>query len=62
MGDGNPAVRQAAFRLAERLNDSQAVQLLLDYARNPETGLAVEAIESLEDSNLRPPSGCLFPC
>ena len=46
-GDGNAPVRQAAFQLAERLNDSHVVNLLLDYARSPETHLAVEAIECL---------------
>jgi HEAT repeat protein len=40
-------VRQAAFQLAERLNDSQVVNLLLDYAKGPDTHLAVEAIECL---------------
>jgi len=47
LGDRNPAIRQAAFQLAERLNDSQAVNLLLKYAQDAETSLAMEAIESL---------------
>jgi len=47
LGDGNDGVRQAAFQLAERLNDSQVVNLLLDYAKGPETQLAAEAIECL---------------
>jgi HEAT repeat protein len=47
LGDGNDGVRQAAFQLAERLNDSQVVNLLLDYAKGPENHLAVEAIECL---------------
>jgi len=47
LGDGNNGVRQAAFRLAERLNDNQVVNLLLDYAKSPETPLAVEAIDCL---------------
>jgi diguanylate cyclase (GGDEF)-like protein len=45
--DGNPAVRQAAFQLAERLNDNQVINLLLDYAKAPDPRLAVEAIECL---------------
>jgi len=40
-------VRQAAFQLAERLNDSQVLNLLLDYAKGPEPRLAVEALECL---------------
>lgn len=47
LGDGNAAVRQAACQLAERLDDSQVIDLLLDYAKSPETHLAVEAIECL---------------
>jgi HEAT repeat protein len=47
LGDGNDGVRQAAYQLAERLNDSQVVNLLLDYAKGPENHLAVEAIECL---------------
>jgi HEAT repeat protein len=52
LADGNAAVRQAAFQLAERLNDSQVVNLILDYAKGPETDLALEAIECL--GRLRP--------
>ncbi|MBI5967329.1 MAG: HEAT repeat domain-containing protein [Deltaproteobacteria bacterium] len=47
LGDRDAAVRQGAFQLAERLNDSQAVNLLLEYAESKETILAVQAIESL---------------
>ena len=43
----NPQVREAAFQLAERLNNSQVVELLLDYARSQNTGLAVDAIKCL---------------
>jgi len=45
--DETPEVRQAAFQLAERLNDSGVVELLLDYARSRDAGLAVEAINCL---------------
>jgi len=47
LGDRDPTVRQAAFQLAERLNDSRAINLLLKYAKDRETSLAVVAIESL---------------
>ncbi len=59
MGEENPRVRQAAFRLLERLNDSQGVELLLDYARGNDPRLAREAIECL--GKLKPAAavGCL---
>ena len=45
MGGGeNPQVRQAAFRLLERLNDTQAVDLLLEYARGDDPRLAMECV------------------
>jgi HEAT repeat protein len=47
IGDRNPQVRQAGFRLAERLNDSQVVALLLHYAKDQRTEVAVGAIKSL---------------
>ncbi|MGD0625865.1 MAG: diguanylate cyclase [Thermodesulfobacteriota bacterium] len=47
LGDGNPAVRQAAFQLAERLNDTQVVSLLLEYSKNQDPRLAVQAMECL---------------
>lgn len=47
LGDGNPAVQQAAFQLAERLNDTQVVNLLLEYSKNQDTRLAVQAMECL---------------
>ncbi|MCX5905749.1 MAG: HEAT repeat domain-containing protein, partial [Deltaproteobacteria bacterium] len=45
--DENEKVREAALRLMERLNSSQAAELLLEYARSQEPARAVEAIESL---------------
>jgi diguanylate cyclase (GGDEF)-like protein len=47
LGDENPTVRQAAFQLAERLNDSQVMNLLLEYAKTQNIRLAVQAIECL---------------
>jgi len=47
IGDGNAVLRQAAFQLAERLNDSPVVNLMMEYATGPELQLAVEAIECL---------------
>jgi len=43
----NPQVREAAFQLAERLNNSQVVELLLDYARSQNAQLAVDVIKCL---------------
>jgi HEAT repeat protein len=40
-------IREAAFRLAERLNNSQIVELLLNYARGQRVELAVDAIACL---------------
>jgi len=47
LGEENPKVRQAAFRLLERLSDSQSVELLLEYARGDDARLAMEAMECL---------------
>lgn len=47
VGDANPQVRQAAFRLAERLRDKALMDLILDYARSPDTEVATAAIRSL---------------
>ncbi len=47
VGDANPQVRQAAFRLAERLRDQALMDLILDYARGPDTEVATAAIRSL---------------
>jgi HEAT repeat protein len=43
----DPQVREAGFQLAERLNTSQVVELLLDYARSQNAGLAIDAIKCL---------------
>jgi len=42
-----PGIRQATFQLAERLNNNQVVELLLDYVKNENVDLAVEAIGCL---------------
>ncbi|MFQ5993238.1 MAG: HEAT repeat domain-containing protein, partial [Nitrospiraceae bacterium] len=47
LGDRDPDVREAAFRLAERLNDKQVVTLLVDCAKGIETALATSAIRCL---------------
>ena len=47
LGDESPEVRQAAFRLAERLNNEDVMSLLLDYATQEDQSMAVFAIKSL---------------
>jgi len=54
IGDEDPKVRQAAFRLAERLNNNQTVGLLLDLATSQTGDLAVSAIKCL--GKLHPPN------
>ncbi len=47
LDDDNPVVRRAALRLAERLNDSQTISLLLDYAMHENPSVATESILTL---------------
>ena len=47
LGDENPNVRRAAFRLVERLNDERLTSLLLNYAKHEDSTMAVAAIKSL---------------
>jgi len=47
LGDKNPQVRKAAFRLAERLNDRQTIELLLELAKSQKGKMAVTAIRCL---------------
>ena len=54
LGDQDPQVRQAAFRLAERLNNSKTIELLLDLASTQTGTLAVSAIKCL--GKLNPPN------
>jgi HEAT repeat protein len=43
----NSEIREAGFKVAERLNNPQIVELLLNYARGQHVGLAVDAITCL---------------
>lgn len=54
LGDENPQVRQAAFHLAERLNNNQTIALLLELAKTQTGHLAVSAIKCL--GKLKPPN------
>jgi HEAT repeat protein len=54
LGDEDPKVRGAAYRLAERLNDGQIVEWLLDFARSQQPILAIGAIKCL--GKLNPPN------
>jgi diguanylate cyclase (GGDEF)-like protein len=45
--DETPGIRQAGFRLAERLNNSETIELLLDYVWNQKAELAVDGIKCL---------------
>jgi diguanylate cyclase (GGDEF)-like protein len=54
LGDQDPQVRQAAFRLAERLNKNKTIELLLDLASTQTGTLAVSAIKCL--GKLNPPN------
>ena len=47
LGDEDPKVREAAYRLAERLNDGQIVEWLLEFARSQQPIIAVGAIKCL---------------
>jgi HEAT repeat protein len=53
LGDEDSQVRQAAFRLVERLNNNEIVALLLDLANTQTGNLAVSAIKCL--GKLKPP-------
>lgn len=43
----NAQVHEAAFRLAERLNDKKLIELLIEFAKTAEAGLASAAIKCL---------------
>ncbi len=47
LSDADPDVREAAFGVAERLNDPYVVELLLECAKSQETNLATAAIRGL---------------
>jgi diguanylate cyclase (GGDEF)-like protein len=54
LGDQDPQVRQAAFHLAERLNNNETIALLLELANTQTGNLAVSAIKCL--GKLKPPN------
>ncbi len=47
LGDEGPKVREAAYQLAERLNNDQIVEWLLEFARSQQSIQAVGAIKCL---------------
>ncbi|MFQ5897549.1 MAG: AAA family ATPase [Candidatus Methylomirabilia bacterium] len=47
LGDGNRQVREAAFGVAERVNDGQVLEVILEYAKSRETDLATHGIRCL---------------
>jgi diguanylate cyclase (GGDEF)-like protein len=47
LADVNPKIRQAALRLSERLNDTQVIELLVEFARHQDVDVAKGAIRSL---------------
>ncbi|MBW1999116.1 MAG: diguanylate cyclase [Deltaproteobacteria bacterium] len=54
LGDEDPRVREAGLRLAERLNNQETVDLLLDLAKTQRGTLAVSAIKCL--GKIHPPN------
>ena len=53
LGDEDPNVRRAAYRLAERLNDSQIVEWLREFMQSPKPSLVASAVKCL--GKLKPP-------
>ncbi|MBW2063949.1 MAG: diguanylate cyclase [Deltaproteobacteria bacterium] len=53
LGDEDPQVREAGLRLAERLNNPETAELLLELAKTQQGSLAVSAIKCL--GKLHPP-------
>ena len=53
LGDEDPNVRRAAYRLAERLNDSQTVEWLREFMQSPKPSLVASAVKCL--GALKPP-------
>jgi HEAT repeat protein len=54
LGDEDAKVRQAAYRVVERLEDSQVVEWLQEFLQSPKPALAASAVKCL--GNLRPPN------
>ncbi len=53
LGDVNPKIRRAAFRLAERLNDDDLIGILIPFVRDEDPNVAKGTIRSL--ANLHSP-------
>ncbi len=53
LGDGDSRVQAAAVQLAERLNDHQTIEMLLDLVKNGQANLAVSSVKCL--AKLNPP-------
>ena len=53
LNDGNPRVQEAAFQLAERLNDNQTIEMLLGMIKRGQGNLAVSSVKCL--AKLNPP-------
>jgi HEAT repeat protein len=51
LGDTDARVQEAAFRLAERLNDEQTIQLLMDLVKSQQGDLSVASIKCLVKLN-----------
>jgi HEAT repeat protein len=51
LGDGDPRVQVAAVQLAERLNDNQTIEMLLDLVKNGQGNLAVSSVKCLAKLN-----------
>jgi diguanylate cyclase (GGDEF)-like protein len=51
LNDGNPRVQEAAFQLAERLNDNQTINVLLGMVKNGQGNLATSSIKHLAKIN-----------
>ena len=47
LGDSNPKIRRAAFRLADRLNDDSLIDVLLPFASSEDPNIVKGAIRSL---------------
>jgi len=54
LGDDDTNLRQAAYRLVERLKDSRVIEWLHEFLQSPNPVLAVSAVKCL--GNLRPPN------
>jgi diguanylate cyclase (GGDEF)-like protein len=54
LGDVNPKIRRAAFRLAERLNEDDLIEILVPFVRDEDPNAAKGTIRSL--ANLRSPT------